>query len=180
MKKIQHPLARRLTAGAECCLIASILWPFALFSRLLYALGAAVFFWACCGAKNLRGEFSAARKHLATFGVLLGTCAFLQEAPVSRLLALGGAVFGYFSIALLCAGCQALQERCEENERPSRLPSEVGRFEVCAGLFALCQIVALSAPGLCSLADLAAMVCFTVGFVSCSRYFAQWAPADGQ
>lgn len=160
-----------LTAGAGCCLAASVLWPFALPSRLLYAAGAGVLFAACMRASGQRPEFAAARKHLAAFGVLMGLCAFLQGAEISRLLALGGAAFSYFAMTLLCAGCEALREKRPANERQTQLPPVVGHFELCAGGFALCQIAAFSLPGLRSLADLLAMACYTIGFALLLRYF---------
>lgn len=161
-----------LTAGTGCCLAASILWPFPLPSRLLYAAGAGILFGACTLAHAQRTEFAAARKHLAAFGLLMGLCAFLHEEEVTRLLALGGAVFSYFAMTLLCAGCKALREGRPADERQTELPPVVGHFELCAGIFAVCQVAALSLTGLRSAADLTAMACYTVGFALLLRYFA--------
>lgn len=170
----ERSFARFLTAGSGCCLAASVLWPFALPSRLLYTLGAGVLFIACCIAREKRSEFAAARKHLVAFGLLMGLCAVVYAEDIARLLSLGGAVFSYFAMTLLCAGCKALQDGLRADERQREMPPVVGQFELCAGLFALCQIVALCMPGLRSAADLLAMTCYAVGFALLLRYFARF------
>lgn len=172
MQMDPNALPRRFAAGCGCCLAASVIWPFPLASRLLYAAGAAVLFATCAQARELRPEFAAARKHLAAFGLLMGLGAFLPAGQVARLLALGGAVFGYFAMTLLCAGCKALRDGRKPGERQTEMPPVVGQFELCAGAFALCQIAALCAPGLQAIADWAAMACFTLGFGLLLRHFA--------
>lgn len=171
MCKDEKSLFRLFASGTGCCLAASVLWPFPLPSRLLYAAGAGILFGACTSARAQRTEFAAARKHLAAFGLLMGLCAFLHEEEVTRLLALGGAVFSYFAMTLLCAGCKALREGRPADERQTELPPVVGRFELCAGVFAACQVVALSLAGLRSAADLTAMAGYTIGFALLLRYF---------
>lgn len=171
MFQIERSFSRLLAAGSGCCLAASVLWPFPLPSRMLYAAGACVLITACSAARKKRAEFAAARKHLAAFGLLMGLCAFLPAEQVARLLTLGGAVFSYFAMTLLCAGCKALRDGRAADVRQTEMPPVVGQFELCAGVFALCQIAALSMPGLRAAADWLAMACYTVGFALLLRYF---------
>lgn len=171
MFKDEKTLPRLLCAGCACCLAASVLWPFLLLSRLLYAAGACVLIAACTLARDQRAEFAAARKHLAAFGILMGLCAFMPSDEVAYLLTLGGAVFSYFAMTLLCAGCKALRDKRPADERQVEMPPVVGHFELCAGAVALCQIASISLPGLRSAADLVAMAGYAVGFGLLLRYF---------
>ena len=165
---------RLLTAGAALGLAASIFWPFRLPSRLLYLAGAVLLFTACHRMRARRSEFAAARKYLAAFAVLAGLSVAISTEQIARLLQLGLAAFSYFAVTLLCAGCKAVQDGRPASERQTEMPGVVGQFEVCAGVFAVCQAVALGLPGLRSWADLAAMAGFAaavymrgIDFINC-------------
>ena len=124
------------------------------------------------------------------FAALMGICLIAgtsviaqtpQEAPapktpptaeqIARLLQLGLAAFSYFAVTLLCAGCKAVRDGRPAAERQLEMPPVVGQFEICAGVFAACQAVALGLPGLRGGADFAAMVSFAAGFGLLTNYF---------
>ena len=170
---------RLLTAGAALGLAASIFWPFRLPSRLLYLAGAVLLFTACHRMRARRSEFAAARKYLAAFAVLAGLSAAISTEQIARLLQLGLAAFSYFAVTLLCAGCKAVQDGRPASERQTEMPGVVGQFEVCAGVFAVCQAVALGLPGLRSWADLAAMAGFAAGFGLLMNYFLRLGRSGG-